>query len=155
MGLLQGIPFWVYFAFLYVMVVGVRGCSDRTIPIQKLLILPIFFLLWSIASAVASAGAFVLWSASLAMGLLGGFLWARTSQIESDREKGTIRLMGSPSTLILLLLIFAVKFSLGYLRATQEISFAPVELFLAGAITGIFSGRSLTLFLKWKKSPAT
>jgi len=129
------------------------------VSLIKLAILPLFFNIWSIYSLIAKYGihlsSTLIWLFSTIIGF--GIGWWMNSYIKIeviDQKKGLIKLPNTWSTLILILIIFLSKYTLGVLQGVNpsikdNIVFFFLDLIISGGIAGIFLGRFLCLFNKF------
>ncbi len=154
--ILNGIPWWVYLLFIILVRLGLRSIKPRTITLQRLSLLPLVFILWSLLKLYQNHGfAFpsliVWWILCLGMGAYLGVKEVSSWKLHVDKEKKTITIPGNYSTLVLILAIFILNFFWGYFYATSRIPI-PHWIRLADTIstttcTGFFVGRG-GLFLK-------
>ena len=74
-------------------------------------------------------------------------------KVRVDRERKTITLPGTWSTLILALLIFSVRYSFGVYYALHPTILRPIflaDLTLSGFIAGMFVGRALNFWNRYE-----
>lgn len=153
-GILEETPWWVYLILIYIVYMGVKAGSPRTIAIRKLVLLPLALTVWGLMGMAWTLTLLLLWAGSLIIGFGLGWFSVRKWKIRYDRGRGTLHLPGSYSTLILALLFFCIKYFFGYYNAThpepaQEVLISQAAV--SGVISGMFIGR-LALF--WKKYEA-
>jgi hypothetical protein len=149
-----GAPWWVYVLFLYLVNVGVQSMKPRTVSIKRITLLPVFFLIWSCYGLYQKflLGLFsliLLWVLFLAIGTYFGVKEARSWQISKNYLQGEITIPGNYSTLLLILLVFILKFFWGYFYATRtEISYWIyfTDILTSALGTGFFMGRMGFLF---------
>jgi ABC-type amino acid transport system permease subunit len=155
-------PVWVWILFAYLLIRGVQALQGSVISLHRLAIVPVVFAvwgLWGVATTFHDPGLSALvWSASFALGLaLGVFRTARTP-IQVDRSAGLIALPGSPMVLVLVLVVFCVKYALGAWAAIQPsatamLPFMVSDIGVTGLVAGMFAGRLLTLWQRMKNAP--
>ncbi|MBI2809623.1 MAG: hypothetical protein HYX67_02165 [Candidatus Melainabacteria bacterium] len=152
--IISGAPWWVYALFAYLVSIGIQSIQPRTLPIKRLILMPVLFVVWSIYSLYGTFSMFpslaFYWVALLALGAYLGFKEVRSWHFHSDHQKRTLTIPGNYSTLILILLIFVLKFFWGYLYATRtEISYWIYlsDTLTSALVTGFFVGRA-AVFLK-------
>lgn len=146
-----GAPWWVYLLFIVLLNLGIKSLKKRILPIQRVYLLPIVFLAWSFADLYGkytekhTTLPFV-WAICLAIGIYFGVMSVRFQPIHHDRRKKEITVPGSPYVLILVLLIFILKFIWGYYYST----YADVSYWIYFAdtatsvlISGFFTGRAV------------
>ncbi len=151
LGILEETPWWVYLLFIYLVFMGIKALSPRFVPIKKLIILPAVFTVWGALGLQWGLGTLLFWLIALAAGCGLGWISVRRWKIRFDRRRDALHLPGSPSTLILALLFFSVKYFFGYYSATQpEIpdGMRLAQAAVSGLLAGMFIGR---LFFFWKK----
>jgi hypothetical protein len=155
-------PPWVWLLFAFLMFLGVRALKPSTTSLPRLAILPAVFFVWGVYGVIAAYGvhasSIAAWLAAFVIGVGCGTLLARTTTLEADRTNGRVRVAGGPSTLILILVIFAAKYVFGFLHATQPALFADArwwvsEIALSGALAGMFAGRLVGLWRAHRSGP--
>jgi len=149
-GILSGAPWWVYVLFVYLVSVGIKSTKPRTISIQRVFLIPALFVIWSCYGLYSKLmlGFWLLlplWIVFLGLGTLLGIKEVCKWIITKNRSKGEMTIPGNYSTLVLILLIFVVKFFWGYLYATRVdipswIYFA--DIVTSSLVTGFFVGRA-------------
>jgi len=157
---IKEIPWWVYIVFIYLVNVGIRAMRPRTIPISKVILMPLFFVCWSFYGLYGKLllGFFSLipiWFICLSIGAYLGVKEVQSWRYQVNHRKGEITIPGNYSTLVLLLIIFGLKFFWSSLYATLE--YIPTWIYFAdiitGAIvTGFFVGRAGILFRRYLKT---
>lgn len=155
----KGTPWWVYPIFVYLLIVGIQALKPQIVSIGKLFILPIVLIAWSIFSLITGFEGWVdlfFWALAIVAGFfIGCSLAGPYKKLRADRKKLLAYVPGSRLVLILLMVIFAVKYFFGYYRASHEepSSVIQVASILAyGAITGIFVGRLYMLLKHFAKA---
>ncbi len=156
LDILKETPWWVYLLFFYLVLIGIRSAKPQTVPILRLLLFPIVLTIWSLIGLYSKWDwlAFFSWTISLVPGCIFGWLSVRSWKIRFDRRRKTLSLPGSWSTLILVLIIFVVKYFFGYYSATHPA--IPKTLMLAqmissGIITGMFFGRIASFWMRYEE----
>lgn len=144
-------PTWVFVIFAYVLYVGIKGLGTRVAPIWKLAVVPFIFAVLGVHGLVHMVGdeplAWAMFGISLLVGGLAGWKISKTGIVEPLPGK-QVKLSGSPVTLILVLLIFASKYALGFWMATgtavaQSVPFMLTDAGVTGLVIGMFLGRYL------------
>lgn len=153
---LEGTPWWVYLIFCYLVLRSVKAAQPQTLPVFRIVILPIVLTIWSLAGLFSKWdwSAFLSWAIALIPGFILGWLSVRSWKIRFDRKRKTLSLPGSWSTLGLLMIIFAVKYFFGYYAGTH--STIPLTILLAqmgasGIITGMFFGRMAYFWKRYEE----
>lgn len=165
-GIIHGTPTWVWLLFGYLLYRGIQGLQSRTIPLSNLFIMPGIFLALSLQNIVSRLCAcftvtiFLVYILSLALGVAMGWLLVRRMKIAVDKKRHLIGVPGSVFMLILTLLIFGIKYSFGYMKATNpEVMsslFATAAFIgVSGAIAGITIGRMLHYLYLYKRAQHT
>tara|TARA_B100002051_G_C16490872_1_gene512808 strand:- start:135 stop:656 length:522 start_codon:yes stop_codon:yes gene_type:complete len=156
-------PFWVYAIFLYCVFVGYKGTKGGVVPFGKMLAMPIVFTVLSLENVynhfAITYVVVVTYLLALVVGAALGMVFAKRVGLEVDRKKGLLKFPGSYSTLILILLIFAVKYYFGYeLGADPDLAdnthFELSMLSASSLVTGVFIGRALYYYRCLKKGPS-
>lgn len=151
----KGTPLWVFLLFAYLIKKGIEAFKTRVVTLKKIFLLPAIFMVWSISSLNLSQIA--TWSAVFAAGILLGCLLNRNIKLKADKKQGLLSLPGEFTTLILLILVFAVKYFFGCLFAInpalrEDALFKFCSFGSSGLITGLFMGKALSLLLKYQKA---
>lgn len=155
--IVSGAPWWVYALFVYFVLIGVKSMKPRTIPIKLIVLLPLVFVGWSFYSLYGKLqlglwSLLPVWIVFLALGAYLGKREVQSWKIISDRQKGMVTIPGNYSTLVLILLIFVLKFTWGYFYATRaEI---PYGIYFADTLTtalvsGFFVGRAAVYYYRY------
>jgi hypothetical protein len=147
---ITGAPLWVYLLLVVLVSVGIKATKPRTINIRKLVLVPLVFVAWSLYSlypklALGSPVLLLVWAVCIAIGAYLGVREVRKWKIAVDRHKGQITIPGNYSTLVLILLIFGLKFFWGYYYATHtEIPYRIYfwDTLTSALVTGFFVGRA-------------
>lgn len=149
-------PWWVYALFVFLVLIGLKATKPRWITLRQLLILPVVFMIlsvfWLTERLHGQYYDLIFWLIGLSIGTFFGWLLVRPWKIEVDKHKKALALPPTWSSLILILLFFAVRYFFSYHYEVHPE--AASHLFLAdsiasGTMTGIFIGRSVQLFQKY------
>jgi hypothetical protein len=145
-------PWWVYLLLVLVVFRGLKATRPSVFPYKKVFILPVILIYLSVHSLLALA----VWTNNLMMnatlmllvGIATGWLVTQANKIQVDREHGLIKVRGSWFTLILILLIFGVKYYIGYTlgsnpAAASDAHFLHFVFAANGFLIGILVGRVL------------
>lgn len=145
-------PWWVYLLLVYLLNLGYQATKTRTVSIKKLFIIPTIFTYFSLHTLIKttpmslfSLSTFV---SSLMSGSALGWLQISLYQIEVDRENKLLKLPGTWSTLIIILIVFILRYYFSYRLMTHpgletHLQFTLFILLLSGICTGLFLGRFL------------
>jgi hypothetical protein len=154
---LKGTPWWVYVLLFYLLSIGKKALKPQVVSLKRLALLPIVFIVWSTISIATTFSFSILkwlcWLLSACLGSLLGYLLTRSISIQADKKKFLIALPATYSTLILLIMIFSIKYTFGYLYAVHpelvnNVWFTTTDIVASGVITGIFIGRFVTYLYK-------
>lgn len=158
--ILTNTPFFVWPLFAVLLIGGFKARKASTVSLNTLLLIPGFFFVWSFFSFFKKSSSdpltIFLWFFCLAIGIFIGFLQMKRLHLQFDVEKRNVEMPGSWIPLILSMLIFAAKFSLGMTRSMfphldGSMLFLGLELF-STLILGIFQGRVICCFYRYEVS---
>lgn len=159
MDILSETPWWVYVLFFGLVSIGFAAARPRVVSLRRLLILPLVFTLWNLAwlneRIHGRHSLLVFWILGLAIGSYFGGMSVRKWIVKADRQQEKVHLPGSWSTLVLILLVFAVRyfFVYHYERFPDTSSdLYTYDAAISGLITGIFMGRAYQVFHKYRRS---
>jgi hypothetical protein len=153
--IINGAPWWVYVLLIVLVRIGIGATKSSTVTVQRLVVLPIVFTVWSIYNLYQSVSLgfpslIVWWVLSFGLGIYIGVRMVCSWKLHHDRQKKAITIPGNYSTLVLTVSIFVLSFFWGYFYAT--LTTIPYWIYLADTISttllkGIFVGRG-AFFLK-------
>lgn len=161
-GIVANTPVWVWALLAFLLFIGLRGLRPTTASFGRLLILPVVFLVWGLSGFATTYGlrpvGIVVWFVALAVGVGLGLLLARSIEIKTDKQRGLIRLPGNALNLVLILIIFATKYTLGVMAGmrpsiTGELLYMATDVGVSGLLTGMFAGRLFGLWPKYQAAP--
>lgn len=156
-------PWWVYLLFGYLLTRGLKGMKDGTVSVKKLAIMPSVMAVFGLVSLVTDLPLNALslgsWIVGLGAGALLGWHFGMRRALRVDPKAGRVWRRGSPLPLLLMLLIFAVKYSFGYLSASQpdlvdDPAFYVTDMGVSGLVTGFFFGQFASVLARLR-DPAT
>lgn len=159
---LQGTPWWVWLLLAYLVFVGWLRSRTAVAPLWKIFILPALILVLELGSVRQLMGGEAVrvaaWVAGFAGGILIGLLFVRSTRIRADRARGLVKIPGTWSYLVALLLIFAIKYYFGYRMAVDPATMAEpgwvtVQLAITGALAGWLVGRAGGILWKYLRAP--
>lgn len=144
--ILQGTPLWVYGIFAYLLWVGINASKQRTLFIPILFILPtvLFGLKVDSLFKLQSTTLWLYFGSFLLVGAVIGWLQAAFSKVTIDKKTKSVTIPGSWQTLVLVLLVFTLKYYFGYMQAVHPEEYQSlllVDVATSAAITGYFYGR--------------
>lgn len=152
--IITGAPWWVYALFVYLVILGLKARVPQTISVKRVVLLPVLFLAWSFYAlyqkiVLGFPSLIPFWVVLLALGIYLGVKEVHSWHISANHNKGEITIPGNSSTLVLILLIFILKFFWGYFYATRtEISYWIyfADALTSALVTGFFVGRASFFF---------
>jgi hypothetical protein len=154
-------PLWVWALLAALLSLGLWQRRSRLVKPARLLILPLVMLalgLWTLsASFVAVPEVGLAWLAALAAGLGAGLRQRAPAGTHWDAEAGRLFLAGSWAPLLLILVIFMLRYTSAVALAlhpawrTDLAVQGPLALAF-GALSGFFLGRTLGL---WRLTRST
>lgn len=157
--LFQQTPWWVYVLFVFLVLMGLRSTTHRTVPIKQLLIYPLVLttlnFVWLNERLEGHYHDFFYWIIGLLLGAFFGWILFRHWKVHASHHFQTLALPPTWSSLILILLFFAIRyfFIFNYEMHTEaEFHLFVADSLISGAMTGIFIGRSSLLYWKYRKS---
>lgn len=163
-SIVKGTPSWVLLVFVFVLYRGLQACKTRTFSVYKLGIIPALFLALSIQGICTlqcpMPGMWILWCAGLLLGVVQGWYIFTTGPIEADKKKSLIKVQGSPLILVLSLIIFASKYYMGYLAATNpalllQTHRMTIRILFSSLIPGLLIGRTARYAYLYRKTTHT
>ncbi|MBJ7450383.1 MAG: hypothetical protein JHC93_08510 [Parachlamydiales bacterium] len=161
MELITHTPWWVWIIFAYLIYIGIKASRSGYVPLFKTSLIPVLFTAWSIFSVTEYFGfnrvRIIQWLVAVALGSVLGWIIGDRIPIKVDKKKKAIFLPGSWFTLIMVLIIFVVKYYFGYSFAVfperlNDPLYANVYVLFSGFFTGIFVGRFLCFCYKYSNS---
>ena len=153
-------PIYVWPLFCYLIFIGIKSRKTGVVPLKVLLITPVLFSIWSGYTIFSRYGMslFVLsiWCFSTVVGIWLGCWMMSKFAMRFVKEKKLVELPGNWITLLSLLTIFSVRYSLGVTYALHPEWSGNQILFalegIAVGISGIFIGRLLSVLQKYKRA---
>lgn len=156
---LKATPWWIYILFGYLISVGVRALNPRVLSINKMFILPLILGAWSIYSLFSDLRYWwelLVWASAILVGFLIGLKLVRSlKKMKVDKKKLLVHIQGSYQLLVLIVVVFIVKYFFGYFKATHPFVSLGMHLLgvlASGAVTGIFFGRLVGFIRVFKDS---
>ena len=96
------------------------------------------------------------WAVAAAVGLYGGWLIVSRLALAYDKDRFLVRLPGTWSTVVVIVLVFSSKFYLGYTAATDPTHVGTgmnlLALAVSGFGTGVVTGRVVGYFYRFLSS---
>jgi len=154
-GIVQHTPAWVWGLLLALVALGLVQTFPRRVALRSTTLLPLALLAFSLVGVVSRFGAqtapLLAWGAGVAAALVATQGRFDTGAVRFDAGSRSFQMPGSWLPLVLMLVLFALKFAAGVLAATQpalvrEASFALPASAAFGTCSGIFLGRAIALW---------
>lgn len=147
MKIITHIPWWVFILFAFLIKSGLNARRSTNVSIYKLFLMPVLFLMWSMLTLIKSPLMYIPWGM---IGLISLFLTMKLTTTEGvvvDQACSKLQLPGNGYWILTILLtIFTIKFTLGYMSATMPNANFQIEIvnfMFSGIFTGAFWGRNL------------
>jgi len=164
MKIVLGTPWWAFLLLAYFIWIGIKARNPGTVSLRKRVILPVILTGWTLTSLFQNHGAeaesVIVWGICMCIGIGTGWIITRPVELKADKKKVLIKTEGGWLTLILLILIFGVKYFFGYTYATNPLAkenptyYVP-DLAFSGIVAGFFLGRLLCFIKKYFKAHHT
>ena len=160
--IITNIPLFVWPLFAILLIGGLKARKTGVVPLRVLILVPVAFFSWSLSSFVeryaADSLSIFLWILCLGVGFFVGFSHIRRLNLRCDKQNKMIEMPGSWIPLALSMSVFFARFAIGMIRGMQphledSILLLGLELF-SGIILGIFIGRAIGCYLKYRSSEA-
>ncbi|HSX11077.1 MAG TPA: hypothetical protein VLF94_05130 [Chlamydiales bacterium] len=155
--ILKKSPWWVYFVFFGLLLIGLKSTKPRPISIQRIFLLPFIFmilnLIWLGERLKGPIFPIIYWFVGLAVGIAIGWFWVRKWVIKIYKHD-TILLPPTWSVFVLTILFFFIRYFFAFNYEMHPRSAAHLfvaDALISGAMTGIFIGRALHLFTKFHR----
>ena len=146
--ILRNTPVWVWVLLVFLIFRGIKALETRRTTLQRVFLLPVIFLVWSLWSIVETLTMPVSGFGGFAIGLMAGAGVSFAIPVKPAHyvgETGLIERPGSIRPLCLILIFFISKYSLEVYRAIHP-ALADTMLFcifygvVCGVSTGLFWG---------------
>lgn len=157
------VPLHVYALFYGLMYWGYKCCFERTMRVERLMLLPMFFVFFSLRSVVnlfhMGPIGLAIWSAGMLSGVLPGYLHVRNNVIRADHAQKLISVPGDWTMLVLIIFIFGFEFFVNYCMhagwgLSRVYAFHVAAQATLGFIAGMAMGRSVTTSYKYSVAPS-
>lgn len=154
---LQQTPWWVYLIFIYLLLIGVKAARPNVVSLYKLLILPVLFSWMSVetllSSFVLSPAVISCFVAVLVLLIVVGYVQVSRMDCQVDKPHMLIRVPGTWTTMVVVLLIFGVKYYFGYKMAQDpnvihDLGFEYLFIVVSSGCTGYFIGKVVAYAVK-------
>jgi hypothetical protein len=157
-------PIWAWGILALLLYRGFRALRGGIVSLPRLALIPLLFSIWGFYDVATAdrfqASSFIAWGLCFAIGLAAGKWRVSGIPIRADKLHRVIELPGSKSTLVLMLLIFAVKYTAGVVMAIHEelrseLWFALLNAGVSGFVAGMFTGQLLGYWQKFRAASHT
>ncbi|MDR2781211.1 MAG: hypothetical protein LBB21_01990 [Holosporaceae bacterium] len=137
-SVLSGTPLWVFFVFAYLLFVGISATKDRKMHIGKMFFMPGIFFALFLARLIMISRLDVCMIFSVAMLASMAFSYFFLKRESLKVEKPYVFVKGSCETLIVVMIIFCIKYFFGYMKAVNGESeeYLVAEIIASGIATG-------------------
>lgn len=154
---LKNTPFWVFLLLIFLLLIGYKALHPRQVSARRLFLLPLIFTLLSLGwldERVRGHHSLILfWLIGVAIGGLIGWITVQRWNVKIVGR--TAVLPPTRSTLILILLAFSSRYFFMYnyeIHPEMASRLFFWDALISGSITGVFIGRGLHLFAKFRKA---
>lgn len=147
-------PIWVFALFASLLFLGYSQTKDREIKLKRVFILPTAMILLSLFGIFSAFGtmitAILLWFIGGFIFLLIGLKLSFPKNVKYNESEDVFYISGSWTPMVLILIIFSIKYLVGVAIARQfpiinELEFIITISFLYGSLSGIFLSRSIVI----------
>jgi hypothetical protein len=157
-GILTHTPIWVFALLGYLVWQGYQSLRPRTLPLWRMLIVPLVFFLMGLSRLVLVRNdgwePLLAWFvAALLFASLALYRGARLLAV--DRKNGLVTRPGSPIPLIRNITVFLLQYGIAVAAALHldgHIAAAVIGRTISGATAGYFAGRTVSLLRSYRKA---
>ena len=158
--IIKNTPVWVFILLLGLIYLGYTQSKNREVAFNKIFILPISMLILSIFGIFSAFGlvayAWVFWLLGEILSILIGLKYLKLNNTSYNSEKKSFHIQGSWTPMFIILLIFSLKYFVGFAIARQlpivdTFEFLVIVSFLYGALSGVFLSKTAAL-IKYRKT---
>ena len=160
-SIIEGTPFWVWILLFFLVKMGIGAFRTRQLTLERTLLLPVIFSIWSIWSIATGLSAREFAFGGFLMGAAAGFLLgyglysAIGYRTDYDTATGLLELPGSTLPLKMTLTAFCLKYASSVYLAIHpdsihSIAFCALYGAIGGMVSGMFCGRSFYLLWPWR-----
>lgn len=160
-AILQHTPVWVFALLAGLITLGISQSVDRSVTLRRTAVLPVALVSLSLLGVVGSFGsqplALPAWAAGLASAVAALHGRIDISAVRFSAASRRFELPGSWLPLILMLVLFAIKFGAGVSLAMQpalrqSAAFALSASTAYGVFSGVFLARAMALWVLARRS---
>ena len=156
---LARIPVWVLPLFVLLLWLGVRARNARSMPMSRVLIAPIAFLLWGMARLIdrvaMQPSLLAVWCLFAAAAGLAAMRLARVDRLAFDTDSRRVTVPGSNAPLIRYMAIFWAKFAIGVatgLLPEHRAALLAVDCAISGLMSGYFTANLVLILRAWRSA---
>jgi hypothetical protein len=144
-NILSGTPPWVFFVFVYLMIIGIRATKDHRTHIGKKLLMPGIFLALFVSRLTKIARLDICLIFLLAMLVSFAFSHFFLKKELLKVEKSRVFVKGSCETLVVVMIIFCIKYFFGYMKVVHgELEkYLIAEIIGSGITSGFFLNKAM------------
>lgn len=160
-------PYWVWGVFIFLLFIGSISLKDRTIPVYRIVLLPIVFFFVSFFSIVSMYRGELLFFAMISYfillvvggGLVEKILMSMGIRVIYHRAERRLFISGNRFTLVSVILIFLIKYILNVVWTVKntslndDLSFAIIFGSISGICASVFIGELLYFYGKLNNIP--
>jgi hypothetical protein len=152
-AIIHGTPVWVWVLLVFLLLRGFKALNSGTASLSRLAIMPLIIaggsIIHLVSEPLAGWSAAIAWITASLVGIAAGVFIANRTRFIVNPIANTVMLPGSPLPLVLMLIIFATKFWLGFEMATVTdasllANYVLIGATVSGVIAGMFTGRFVT-----------
>lgn len=141
-------PWWVFVLFLSLVYMALAATKARVITLHQLFLLPFVLLTLSIIAAYTilplTWNDLFFWLTSMLGGSGFGWIQFKVSNVHAIKKTNHLHLPGTWTVLIFVLILFFIKYNMGYLTLNDPAAFkAPSYRTFIVSVYGLFMGLSL------------
>jgi hypothetical protein len=150
-------PWWVYIIFIIVVMAGLNSLRHRKVYVKQLILIPLLLAIWNLVwlneRIHEHYHLLIYWLIGMLFGFFIGEKTVSHWVIRGDKNKQRVYLEPTYSTLILGVFVFLIRYSFDYsylMHPEYAASLYPQDAAVSGILTGIFAGRTINIFRKFK-----
>ena len=149
-------PWWVPVVFVDCLWVGFHCSKERSTHLSVFFIFPTVFIGLAVSSLIRSTpDCMVGYAVGLGLGVLFGDFSANRTSLKISKFNRSVIVPGSWQLMILLMTLFATKFTFGFFRqfapaATQTLQ--SIEWIVQGGVSGLLLGKAMNFARRYRLS---
>ncbi|NHN85658.1 hypothetical protein GOB93_13550 [Acetobacter musti] len=154
--ILSHVPVWVWVLLVVLIRMGCLALQDREVPLRRVIMVPVIFMVWGLSGLVSLAGyqvaPYAVWaSMAVVLGVIG--FVTGPGRIGVDLTRGVAHRPGSVVPLIRNVGLFGVQFALGMgmaMRPDMSGMLILLRSAVSGAMAGYFAGWAAAFFRRYE-----